>query len=178
MGDVARNLNRYLAAEQRLNEFFAALDYCLPRCIAVERCKNGGRPVAACCQNKYYAIYDLPHPAFERLQQEREKRFGRPQDHVWGNPVSACQYHNPERGCLLATHKSPICLAFLCREGIDHLRGRYGIFTYDYLGFYYALEWMLTGDLPEKDYADFMASIAAMTAKVKPTSGRSAVLMP
>jgi len=171
MDGVAHNLKRYLAAEQRLNAFFAALNYCLPRCIAVQKLKNGNRPVAACCQNKYYAICDLPHPAFERLRQERERRFGRPEAHVWANPVSPCPYHNPDHGCVLATHKSPICLAFLCREGIDHLRSRYGIYTYDYLGFHYALEWILTGDLPEKDYAEFMASMTAMTARVRQPDG-------
>lgn len=165
------HLNRYLAAEQRLNDFFAALNYCLPHCIAPEMRKHGDRPVAACCQNKYYAICDLLHPAFDRLRQEREKRFGRPEAHVWAAPVSPCQYHNPETGCLLATHKSPICLAFLCREAIEHLRSRYGIYTYDYLGFCYALEWILTGDLPDKDYAEFMASIAAMSARVRQTDG-------
>ena len=173
MDDIENNLKRYLAAEQRLNEFFESLNYCLPSCIAVEKRKNGDRPVAACCQNKYYSICDLAHPAFERLRQEREKRFGTPEEHRWLDPVSPCPYHNPRKGCLLATHKSPICLAFLCREGIDHLRGCYGIYTYDYLGFYYALEWILTGDLPEKDYEDFMASIAAMAARVKQASCRS-----
>jgi hypothetical protein len=174
MDDVESHLNRYLLAEQKLNEFFAALDYCLPRCIAVAKRNNGNRPVAACCQNKYYSICDLPHPSFERLRQEREKRYGRPEDHAWADPVSPCHYHDPENGCLLATHKSPICLAFLCREGIDHLRGRYGIYTYDYLGFYYALEWILTGDLPDKDFKEFVASITAMAAKVKQTACRSA----
>jgi hypothetical protein len=174
MRDVEHDLSRYLAAEQRLNEFFAALDYCLPRCILLEKRKNGDRPVAACCLNKYYAICDLPHPAFERLREVRERRFGRPEDHVWHDPVSPCPYHDPLRGCLLITHKSPICLAFLCREGIDHLRGRYGIYAYDYLGFYYALEWTLTGDLPDKDYAEFLATVAAMTAKVKQIEGLSA----
>lgn len=167
MDVIANNLNRYLAAERKLNNFFAALDYCLPCCIAVEKCKIGGRPVAACCQNKYHSICDLPHPAFERLRQEREKRFGRPETYVWHDPVSPCQYHDPHQGCVLETHKSPICLAFFCRPGIDHLRSRYGIYTYDYLGFYYALEWILTDDLPARDYQAFLADIEAMTARLK-----------
>ncbi len=167
MQAIEANLKRYLSAEQRLNEFFGKLNYCLSYCIVPEKRKNGDRPVAACCQNKYYSICDLPHPAFERLRQEREQRFGKPEDHVWPDPVSPCQYHDPHLGCLLTTHKSPICLAFFCRQGIDHLRSRYGIYTYDYLGFYYALEWILTGDLPEQEYESFMADIAAMTARLQ-----------
>jgi hypothetical protein len=167
MQNIEINLNRYLAVEMLLNEFFSALDYCLPKCITVEKEKSGNRPVAACCQNKYYALHDLPHPVFERLRVERERRFGKPEAYAWAHSVSPCQYHDPDNGCLLATHKSPICLSFLCREGIDHLRSRYGIYTYDFQGIYYALEWILTGDLTDEQYLEFKESILAMTRRVK-----------
>jgi hypothetical protein len=165
-GEIEANLKRYLEAEALLDAFFAAFDYCLPRCVKIEMGKNGNRPVAACCTQKYYALYDLDHPAFVRLRQERERLFGRPQDHRWTNPVSACQYHNPARGCVLSTHKSPICIAFLCRRAIDCLRDDFGVYTYDYLGVYYALEWILTGDLPESQYLEFSQGIRDMTRSV------------
>jgi hypothetical protein len=167
MAEIEKNLKRYLETERLLNAFFSSLDYCLPICIRPELEKNGNRPVAACCKNKYYAICDLEHPAFARLREEREKIFGRPGDHQWSSPVSPCEYHNPACGCLLATHKSPICLAFFCRKGIDFLRSRYGIYTYDYLGVYYALEWMLTGDLPETQYVEFRDSLLEMIERLK-----------
>ncbi|MFZ1983599.1 MAG: hypothetical protein WAU91_04250 [Desulfatitalea sp.] len=167
MQDFEINLSRYLEAERLLNEFFAVLDYCLPRCIDAEKRRNGNRPMAACCQQEYHWCCDLEHPVFEHLRQARERLFGKPDDHIWANPVSPCQYHNPDRGCLLATHKSPICIAFLCREGIEFIRSHYGIYGYDYLGVYYALEWILTGDFSYEQYLEFKESILAMTARVQ-----------
>lgn len=165
--NIQDNLTRYLESERLLNGFFSSFDYCLSTCIATELERNGNRPVAACCRNRYHCISDLDHPAFERLRQEREKRFGKPQDYAWPDPVSPCEYHNPQKGCLLASHKSPICIAFLCRRGIDRLRSRYGIYAYDYLGVYYALEWILTGDLPDGQFHQFRESILEMTRIVQ-----------
>lgn len=166
MDSIETNLHRYLETETRLNQFFSRFDYCLAQCIRPELEKNGHQPVAACCKNKYYVVCDLDHPAYDLLRVEREKRFGRPGDHVWKNPVSPCEYHDPLRGCILSTHKSPICLGFFCRKGIDWLRERFGVYAYDYLGIYYALEWILTGDLPEHQYLDFRKSIEKMIERV------------
>ena len=163
---IEKNLRRYLETEGLLNAFFSAWGYCVANCIQPEMLKNGNKPVAACCSNKYYALYDLDHPAFERLKEEREKLFGKPEDHRWKNPVTTCEYHNPENGCLLSTHKSPICLAYVCQNGIACLRSRYGIYAYDYLGVNYALEWILTGDFNEKQYCEFRDSILDMIEKV------------
>jgi hypothetical protein len=164
---IQAHLKRYLEAEALLNAFFAAFDYCTDQCVKPLLAQSGNRPVAACCTQPYHCICDLDHPAYDRLRQERQKRFGKPEDHRWVEPVSPCQYHNPLKGCILSTHKSPICLAFFCRKAIDCLRGRFGIYTYDYLGMYYALEWILTGDLTDSQYVDFRKSIVEMTAKVK-----------
>ncbi len=108
----------------------------------------------------------MEHPVFEVLKAEREKLYGRPEDHSFKNPVSPCEYHNPKTGCVISTHKSPICLAFMCRESIDELRQKYNIFEYDYLGVNYALEWILTGDFSEKDYLEFTKSIINMKEKI------------
>lgn len=167
MDNTDIQLKRYLDTERLLNDFFAVFDYCLSGCIRPALAGNGGRPVAACCKKKYYMRYDLDHPAFDRLRQQRERLYGKPAQHRWPDPVSPCEYHNPQSGCLLATHKSPICLAFFCREGIDVLRSDYGIYTYDYLGMNYALEWILTGDLPENQYRAFRQDLVDMTDKVK-----------
>lgn len=162
---VYKNLNRYLETETLLNEFFGVYDYCLIKCIAEEVKRSGGRPVSACCRDRYHCISDLDHPAFDRLRNEREIRYGKPEDRFNPHPVSPCEYHSP-LGCRLATHKSPICLAFMCRKSIDFLRENYGIYTYDYLGVYYALEWILTGDLPEQQYMEFRESIVTMTGRI------------
>ncbi|MFZ5570740.1 MAG: hypothetical protein ACOZF0_10065 [Thermodesulfobacteriota bacterium] len=167
MRDIEANLRRYLAMERLLNEFFAASDYCLKNCIQVEMRKNGNRPVAGCCRKPYYTLYDLDHPAFALLKREREKRFGKPGDCDRPTPVSPCEYHSPNAGCLLSSHKSPVCIAFVCREYVDYLRNRFGLYAYDYLGVYYALEWILTGDFTDGQYREFGAGIRAMIAAIK-----------
>lgn len=161
-----KNLARYLETETLLNIFFSTFNYCIDQCIRVEIEKNSGRPVAACCKNRYHCIYDLEHPAFNLLRSEREKRYGKPQDQANLNPVSLCEYHSPF-GCRLTTHKSPICLSFMCRESIDFIRDKYGIFTYDYLGVHYAMEWILTGCFSDSDYKEFRGSIVKMIQKIK-----------
>ncbi len=165
-GGVEKNLKRYLEVEARLNTFFAAFHYCFSRCVAVEMARNGNNPVTACCTDRYYALYDLQDEGFVRLRQERERIYGRPQDQHWTWPVSVCEYHNPDRGCVLSTHKSPICNAFLCRQAIDCLRDEFGVYTYDYLGFHYALEWILTGAFPDDQYLAFRDAIDDMTQKI------------
>lgn len=169
MDDTHENVARYLEMEGLLNELFKVFDYCFDQCVKLELEKNGGKPVSACCKNKYYMLYDIDHPAFDLLRKEREKRFGKPEDYSWASPVSPCEYHNPVRGCILDTHKSPICLAFMCRESIDCLRNTYNLYGYDYLGINYALEWILTGDFPTSQFEDLKKSIFDMTTTIKKT---------
>ena len=166
MNSAKENLSRYIITEKLLNNFFERFNFCYEKCIKIEIKKNYGQPVSACCKKKYYKLYDLEHPAFELLRIERETLYGRPIDHNFENPVSPCEYHNPQQGCIIKTHKSPVCLAFMCRESIEELRERYNIFEYDYLGVNYALEWILTGDFPEKDYLEFEKSIISMTQRI------------
>lgn len=162
---IKKNLKRYLETEILLNDFFNAFNFCVNKCIALEIEKNQGRPVSACCKDRYHCISDLDYPAFDLLRSEREIRYGKPEDQVNPNPVSPCEYHGPQ-GCRLKTHKSPICLSFMCKKSIDFLRKTYTIYTYDYLGVYYALEWILTGDFSDKNYREFNESIEAMIQRI------------
>jgi len=163
---IEKNLKRYLNTEHLLNDFFNTFDYCVKICIPAKIEKNGGRPVSACCKDRYHCVSDLDHPSFDLLKREREIRYGKPEDQVNTDPVSPCEYHSPQ-GCRLLTHKSPICLAFMCRKSIDFLRKTYGIYAYDYLGVYYALEWILTGVFSDEAYSEFRESVLMMTQKVK-----------
>ena len=167
MNAVESNLARYLKLERLLNNFFSAFDFCGVSCITPKRMQNGGLPVAVCCGDKYYVLFDLDHAAFERLRREREGLYGRPGEHVWMNPVSPCEYHDPENGCILKSHKSPTCLAFLCRNAIDRLRTEFGIYFYDYLGVNYALEWLLTGMLSEREYRALEKEIVTGITKLE-----------
>ncbi len=169
MNDIETNVVQYLELERLLNIFFGSYNFCLQQCILPVHAQNGGLPVAACCRDKFYALYDLDHPSFDRLRAERERRYGKPGDYTWTDPVSPCEYHDPQNGCVLKTHKSPICLAFLCRKAIDRLRSEFGIYFYDYLGMNYALEWILTGVLPEREYNELKTNVLDAIAKVRPT---------
>lgn len=158
---IKENLNRYLELETLLNDFFNIFNFCMNQCIALEIDNNNGQPVSACCKDRYYCIFDLDDPSYDLLRIERENRYDKPEDQINPNPVSPCEYHGPQ-GCRLATHKSPICLAFMCRKSIYFLRDTYSIYTYDYLGMYYALEWILTGIFSEEQYIEFKESINTM----------------
>ena len=175
MNLIENNLARYLKLERRLNDFFAAFNFCYDRCVKVKRMQNGGLPVAVCCMDRYYALFDLEHEAYEQLSRERGRLYGKPCDHTWMNPVSPCEYHDPENGCILKTHKSPTCIAFLCRKAIDRLRTEFDIYFYDYLGVTYALEWVLTGILSEQEYRELETEILNAISKIKSGNPESPV---
>lgn len=157
-------VERYLELERILNIFCGHFDFCLPKCILPELKKF--EIAVGCCKNKYYKKYDLEIPSYELLKKKREELYGPPSKYENIKTLSPCEYHTPE-GCVLSTHKSPICNAFFCPEAIDHLRDEYGIFNYDYLGIYYALEWTLDGTFNEKQYEDFRNEILEIVEKVK-----------
>lgn len=146
------NLEKYLEIESVLNELFRRADYCLKYCILTSA--DSMEPNPGCCKGRYYNKYDLDHPSFDLLKIRRESLYGPPEKTKWVKRISPCEYHTLS-GCRLKTHKSPVCLSFFCREGIDFLREHYHIFTYDYLGIHYALEWILTGDLSCSAYEEF-----------------------
>ncbi len=164
MKEIEKNLLNYLDIESILNIFFKRFNYCLLYCINNPEHSNSPNP--GCCKGKYYKKYDLDHPAFELLKNEREKRYGSPDDYRHLKRISPCEYHTLN-GCLLKTHKSPVCLSFMCKESINFLRERHGIFIYDYLGFHYALEWILTGDFSDGQFEAFRADCIRMTEKIR-----------
>ena len=169
MINVDHNLARFLEIENLLNAFFASFDFCMSHCIKPRLTVNDGQPVVACCQDKYYTLFDVEHEGFDRLRRERERLYGTPSDHFCTDAPSPCEYHDAQNGCILATHKSPACLAFFCRKAINHLRSRFDIYFYDYLGILYALEWILTGMFPDKDYLELKHSIISAINKIDST---------
>ena len=161
--DLHENLARYLEIETILNRMFHDFGYCLAQCI--EKKDNGHAIHCGCCKDTYYKKFDQPHPVFDLLKKEREILYGRPEAGRYVKRISPCEYHTLN-GCLLLTHKSPVCLGFLCRESIEVLRSCYGIMEYDYLGISHALEWILTNDLSGRSYHDFRDSCLNMAEKV------------
>ncbi len=156
-------LRTYLEIEINLNRFFDRLGYCANQCAAINDTPT--MPTPACCKDQYYKKFDVDHPAFELLKAQREKRYGEPEDYRATKRISPCEYHTIS-GCRLKSHKSPVCLGFMCRKSIDFLRSRFGIYEYDYLGLYYALEWILTGDLTGKPLEDFKAQCLRLLQKL------------
>jgi len=152
MIDAQILVDRYLELERILNIFCSNFDYCLPYCIKQQIEEKG--VAIGCCQNKYYKKYDQDLPSYEILKKLREEIYGKPLEYEHIKTPSPCEYHTPE-GCVLKTHKSPICNAFFCPEAIEHLREKYLIFNYDYLGIYYGLEWTLDGTFSKTQYEDF-----------------------
>lgn len=163
MDQLQDRLNTYLEIESILNRFFEQFGYCSGQCPEIKSTPN--EPSSACCKGKYYELFDVEHPAFTLLKAEREKHYGAPADYQNLKLISPCEYHTLS-GCRLKTHKSPVCLGFMCRESIACLRNRHSIYEYDYLGVYYALEWILTGDLTGKPLADFKALCLNMLEKL------------
>jgi hypothetical protein len=165
--DLDENLKTYLKIEQILNGMFRDFNYCLSRCI--QKPGQEGEIHCGCCTRPYHEIYDLDHPAFDLLRRQREALYGNPQSRADIKRISACEYHTL-RGCCLKTHKSPVCLGFLCRESIDALRNAYGLWEYDYLGITHALEWILTGDLSGSALEDFTRMCLNMAQTVERTN--------
>ena len=166
MNEFAENIKTYLEVEETLNRFFEQFDYCVSRCIQKEQKIDRHSPSFGCCKDKYYKLHDLDHPSFELLRQGRERLYGKPEEIKPASADVFCEYHTP-KGCLLKSHKSPTCLSFLCKESIDFLRENHKLFEYDYIGVYYALEWILTGDLFGDALEEFKAGCVKMAEKIK-----------
>jgi len=120
MHAIERNLARYLEIERLLNDFFSAFNFCRDRCILPKGLQSAGRPVAVCCGDRYYALFDLERAAFERLRRQGERLYGKPGEHAWMNPVSPCEYHEPENGCILklTLQAGRLCGKIFCRKTI------------------------------------------------------------
>lgn len=159
MNSPQENLRLYLHLEEILNDFFGLFNFCMESCIPEQA--RGFFPAMGCCKKPFYREYDLSDPGFDLLRTEREKRYGKPEDCFPYKRISPCEYHTPE-GCRLLTHKSPVCLSFLCKEGVETLRKRYGIYDYDYLGIHYGLEWTLTGAFSGIGQRQFYQQIKTM----------------
>jgi hypothetical protein len=162
--DWNENLTIYLEIEQILNGMFRDFDYCLTQCI--RKPGQEGELHCGCCNRPYYEIYDLDHSSFDLLRLKREELYGKPESMADIKRISPCEYHTL-KGCLLKTHKSPVCLGFLCRESIEVLRSEYGLWKYDYLGMTHALEWILTGDLSGQALGDFRKMCLDMARTVR-----------
>lgn len=106
-----RSLDRYLEMESLLHNFFDSTGYCR---------KNYGVNCNGCC-NENVANYPKKYRGCRDLDEERMRIYGA------GDLTRGCPYSS-ESGCILATHKAPKCIAYVCHpftkalnaHGIDY----------------------------------------------------------
>lgn len=98
-------LDNYLKCEEALKSIFDKLTFC----------KDHAGKVCNCCKNDLIKYY-YNRRVNEVLNTEREQLYGK------GNVEnSQCRYLN-NNGCILKTHKPPICIAYACKGLIDELK--------------------------------------------------------
>jgi hypothetical protein len=106
-----RSLDRYLEMESLLHNFFDRTGYCR---------ENFGVKCNGCC-NENVANYPKKYRGCRELDEERMRIYGA------GNLTRGCPYSS-DNGCVLATHKAPKCIAYICpqftkalnEQGIDY----------------------------------------------------------
>lgn len=111
---LSKPLARYLELESLLHDFFESTGYCR---------ESYGITCNGCC-NENVVEYPKIITGCSELQEERIRIYGR------GDSRRGCPYSSDE-GCILKTHKTPKCIAYICPQFTTALREQ-GI-EYDWL---------------------------------------------
>jgi len=122
----------YLEIESLINLFFTKINFCIPNCITQKRRLESPAIVSgyiACCNDAFYNNNHLQNIPSE-FTTERIKIYGKPETEQEVRH-SICGYHT-KNGCLLKTHKSPVCISFACKPLNEFLSNIFGI-EYNYL---------------------------------------------
>lgn len=107
----SKPLARYLELELLLHNFFESTGYCRD---------NYGKTCNGCC-NENVVEFPKNINGCEELDAERVNIYGS------GDLTRGCPYSS-DKGCILETHKSPKCIAYICsnftralnEKGIDY----------------------------------------------------------
>jgi len=115
-------LKNYLEIEVLLNEFFKEVNYCVPNCITQKNSLDFSYISGSigCCDKNYYEIFNN-FKLFEFLENERIKLYGKPKPNT-----QYCGYHT-ESGCILNSHKNPLCLLYVCSSFKNYLESVHDI---------------------------------------------------
>ncbi len=108
---LSKPLTRYLELELLLHKFFDSTGYCK---------ENYGITCNGCC-NENVVEYPKIITGCSELDEERIRIYG------IGDLKGGCPYSSDE-GCILKTHKTPKCIAYICpqftralkEQGIDY----------------------------------------------------------
>jgi hypothetical protein len=107
----SKALARYLEMESLLHDFFEQTGFCRD---------NFGLNCSGCC-NENVVEYPKKYCGCRELDAERLRIYGT------GDLTGGCPYSS-EKGCVLETHKTPKCIAYVCpqftkalnEQGIDY----------------------------------------------------------
>lgn len=107
----SRSLARYLEMESLLHSFFDGIGFCR---------ENFGVTCNGCC-NENIVLYPKNYYGCWELDEERLRIYGE------GDSDRGCPYSS-DKGCVLGTHKTPKCIAYVCpqftkalnEEGIEY----------------------------------------------------------
>jgi len=113
--DLREPLARYLELESLLHDFFEGTGYCK---------ENYGITCNGCC-NENVVLYPKSVTGCSELDAERERIYGR------GDITKRSCPYSSDKGCILQTHKTPKCIAYICPQFTRALRVQ-GI-DYDWL---------------------------------------------
>ncbi len=139
-----KSLDDYLGCEALLRKFFDTVGAC-------SSCRIRG--YTHCCDGKWYLI-----DSNKLLDIERERSYGEPKTD------DMCGYHT-EKGCLLKTHKSPVCISYVCDFFKKFLFSK----DVDYNGLRIRrfLKKVLSGKAEEREIFEFKEKISDYISKVR-----------
>lgn len=100
---MTNNYKKYLELESLLNKLFNKTNFCINHCI-------NKWATTWCCNKNYFNDF------YVDFNHKRIKLYNNP---IRWNKI--CWYHTPT-WCKLNTHKSPICLWFICSPYINYLK--------------------------------------------------------
>ena len=147
-------LKHYLECESILHEFF------------IKACNNcfSSNKERRCCTGSWYN--PVPGNNGERfLDKERIKLYGLPKRR---NGRTGCGYHS-SNGCILETHKSPVCLSMVCFKLEDFLHSA-GI-NYNPREIYLSLSNILEGKVKNEELDSFKSRLKCFVNQLKNISG-------
>lgn len=161
------SLQKYLEIEKLFNRFFSKIDFCQDRCVGDDfSLYNLGGSQIPC--NLGCCVEDKSVSRTESLSKKSLNELIKDRDEIYGTYQSlsdGCRYHNLNNGCVLDSHKSPICLGFICPPFVNYLKSEYGI-EYNTYYMIQGLEMLLNGNLSDLEFSSFKDEIEGFISKV------------
>ncbi|MDD5418065.1 MAG: hypothetical protein PHW96_04245 [Candidatus Nanoarchaeia archaeon] len=123
--ELKERLKSYLECESILNQVFERINYCAENCrLMKEKDTNIG-----CCGNMFdfyeYFNGEDKSPRLAFLVKDRIKIYGKP-----NKTEDKCGYHS-DSGCILKSHKSPICVTHCCSELKKYMGNKYSVIYHE-----------------------------------------------